>query len=207
MPVRFIVAAAGSLLALLGVAFAMIAANVFSFVVLALGLALTAGGAWPEVRPRLSHAWSAMRLWAGVMARRYAAAMKSRREARAVAIAASTWPEIGNYRVEVVGESMFQPPLAAAARGRATGPLGVPCKAQLVCEPRNPADANAVAVFIKRQKVGYLSRPDARAFRKRLGETGSALRTTTCGAIIRGGGIRDGGEQMFYGVWLDLEPL
>lgn len=207
MPVRFIVAAAGALVALLGIALTLIATNFFSLTVLAIGLALAAGGTWPELRPRLSHAWSILRQRGGEMAARFAAAMQARRKARAAAVAASTWPEIGKYRVEVVGESMYQTPLAAVARGRATGPLGVPCKAQLVCEPRNPADANAVAVFIKRQKVGYLSRPDARAFRKRLGESGKPLRTTTCGAIIRGGGTRDDGEQMFYGVWLDLEPL
>jgi hypothetical protein len=195
------------MLALLGIVFTAIATNVFSLFVLALGMALAAGGTWPELRPRLSRVWAALRVSGGAMALRFAAAMQSRRESRAAAIAASTWPAIGDYSVEVVGESMYQSPLTLAARGKATGPLGIPCKAQLVCEPTNPADGNAVAVFMKSQKVGYLSRPNARAFRKRLSETGKPLRTTTCCAIIRGGGTRDDGEQMFYGVWLDLEPL
>lgn len=207
MQIRFVVAGAGVFLGLLGLAFLLIAANTFSTTVFMLGLALAAGGLWPELQPQLSRAWQIAWLWLSQGANRLAIALQAWRQASAARAAAATWPHIGDYRVEVVGESMYQQPLVTVARGKPTGPLGLPCEARLVPEPKNPADANAVAVFINRQKVGYLSRPNARAFRRRLAETGDPLRFTTCAAIIRGGGFRDDGEQMFYGVWLDLEPL
>lgn len=207
LPNRIIIAGAGILLCLLGLAFLLISANAFSTSVFVLGLTLSAGGLWPELRPRLAQAFQLGSRCIVLASTRLAAVLRAWRQAQLDRAAASAWPAIGDYRVEVVGESMYQAPLIAAARGKATGPLGISCKVQLLCEPKNPFDANAVAVLIKRQKVGYLSRADARAFRKRLGETGNPVRTTTCSAIIRGGGVRDDGERMFYGVWLDLEPL
>jgi len=56
VPARFIVAASGGLITLLGVAFTFIDSNLFASAVLIVGLAMAAGGTWPEISPKLADA-------------------------------------------------------------------------------------------------------------------------------------------------------
>jgi hypothetical protein len=207
MTARHVVAAAGALIALLGVVFTLIDSNTFATSVLLLGLGLVVGGLWQEIRPVAV----ASALQAAALARAafstLVCAVSSWRASRRQFATVPAWPDVGDFAVEVVGESMYQPALAAAAGGQAGGALGIPCTAMLVPEPTNPADANAISVQIGGRTVGYLSRPNARSFRARLESATGMVQPTSCGAIIRGGGQRESGETIFYGVWLDLDPL
>jgi len=54
--------------------------------------------------------------------------------------------------------------------------------ANLVREPSNPHDANAIAVVVDDLPVGYLSRENAERFAKGLDAVGGRA---TCGAVIR----------------------
>ena len=73
-------------------------------------------------------------------------------------------------------------------------------EAQLIPEPKNPHDKNAVRVEIAGQTVGYLSKENALRYATAFG-----LKTsTTCGALITGGWKRKGSTG-HYGVTLDLE--
>jgi hypothetical protein len=71
------------------------------------------------------------------------------------------WEERYGY-LGAVGESQYQPALQRAARS------GRICWATLLPEPDNPFDANAVAVQVGGETVGYLSRTDARRYQRRL---------------------------------------
>lgn len=80
-----------------------------------------------------------------------------------------TPPELDscNYRGEVAGESHYQAPLR---RIMATVPPGDDgwqhCAVILTlkAEPKNPHDANAISVWIRRHQVGYIPRGDTALF-------------------------------------------
>lgn len=97
----------------------------------------------------------------------------------------------GDYWQEIVGESSYQSHLRRVA-GR--GEVRHECQAMVEPEDDNPHDDKAVIVLIDGKTAGYLSRADARRFRKTHGSP------VTCGALIVGGG--KGRENL--GVWLDL---
>ena len=82
----------------------------------------------------------------------------------------------------------------------------VECVAQLVPEPDNPHDGNAIRVDVDGMCIGYLSRDDAPRFRRRLGQKGLTGVTTTCDAIIVGGYVKRG-QHTNYGVRLDIKPF
>ena len=71
---------------------------------------------------------------------------------------------IGGHEFDypVVGEGSYQKALAAITGGKTEDGVQIYCVAHLVPEPRNKYDPNAVSVIIRGQKVGYLSRDDAR---------------------------------------------
>ena len=135
----------------------------------------------------------------------------SRRRSRATASVPSGdvfhWPSTGCFGFEVVGESNYQPALAAAAGGHPARGDGIEVTAWLVPEDSNRFDPYAVAVQVDGNTVGYLSRDDARSFRRRLGQKGLTGSTSTCDAAIVGGGERSDGTAMFYGIRLDLKPF
>lgn len=76
-------------------------------------------------------------------------------------------------------------------------------KAVLIFENTNRYDPDAVKVEIKGQQVGYLSRGDAKAFRKRMAAERIAGERFDCEANIRGGWERSSGSGPF-GVYLDV---
>lgn len=135
----------------------------------------------------------------------------ARRRSRATASIPSGdafhWPSTGGFWFEVVGESNYQPALAAAAGGQPARGDGIEVTAALVPEDSNRFDPAAVAVQLDGETVGYLSRDDARSFRRRLGQKGLAGSITTCGAAIVGGGQRSDGSPLSYGIRLDLKPF
>jgi len=115
------------------------------------------------------------------------------------------WHDNGNFDFEVVGESYYQAHLNALVASAYGEWVEVHHIATLLPEDNNPHDDKAVSVHINGKQVGYLSREDARSFRRRM----SAKRITgptTCPALIRGGGLINN-RPAPYGVRLDMKPF
>lgn len=117
------------------------------------------------------------------------------------------WPELGDYEFEVVGESRYQAALRRIAGDHGERSAEAVCVAHLVMDDRNPHDNKAVVVRVDGAVVGYMSRDDARSFRRRLSAKRLAGMTTTCSACVVGGGTRKNGEALSYGIRLDMEPF
>jgi hypothetical protein len=94
------------------------------------------------------------------------------------------WPDIGDYDFEVVGESFYQEILKALRGGPDEDGIGV---AILVPEDENPHDNKAVKVTVQGLTIGYLSREDARSYRRRLGAKKLGMVPASCGLMITGG--------------------
>lgn len=90
----------------------------------------------------------------------------------------------GHELVNVAGESHYQDALRAI-----TGPgdARLETEAQLVAEPENEHDPDAVRVEIGGAKVGYLPRALAAAWTPRLSELAARRRVGACEATIIGG--------------------
>lgn len=103
------------------------------------------------------------------------------------------------FPLHVSGESHYQETLSAACGGRGAG-IGVEVIASLQLE-NSPYDPEAVRVEVNQKCVGYLSRADARAYRKLLVAAGTT-EEMCCRGQIRGGWKR-GEDTGHYGIWLD----
>jgi hypothetical protein len=101
----------------------------------------------------------------------------------------------GSFSLEAVGESKYQPALRAVC---GPGEVRHECVAVLVLEDTNAYDNQAVMVTIDESCVGYLSRENARRYRRKYKHHGTFL--GVCSALIMGGG--KGRENV--GVWLDV---
>lgn len=112
----------------------------------------------------------------------------------------------GHYNLEVVGELLYQKYLKhlSASCKKTAGRRGLVAK--LHYENANPHDKKAIRVVINGGTVGYLSRKDARLFRKRIEEVGMEGLVISCNAEIVGGSRVGLLRKTDYGVWLDL-PL
>jgi hypothetical protein len=117
------------------------------------------------------------------------------------------WPGKHGFGGDVVGESNYQDALTTAVGAPPTSWNEATVMASLVCEPDNPHDQMAVAVFVDGRRVGYLRAEHARAFHERLKRRGIAGQTTHCGALIRGGGKASDGTQRMYGILLNIQPF
>jgi hypothetical protein len=115
------------------------------------------------------------------------------------------WSEDGNYEADIVGESKYQSALANLAGSHNEEGANTKHVALLFPEDDNPHDSKAIRVDIQGCTVGYLSREDARTFRRRLSKMGFEGRPTTCDALIVGGFTRRNGEKCYYGVKLDIK--
>ena len=110
----------------------------------------------------------------------------------------------GTFDIEVVGESHYQETIKAVCGGRTEDGTNLEVTACLVCENDNPHDNQAIRVVIGHQTVGYLSRENARIYRKQLEKAGYEGHTANCQARIVGGWDRGGGDMGYFGVRLDL---
>jgi len=117
------------------------------------------------------------------------------------------WEGKGDFDFEVVGESNYQRALAGFAGEHGANSAEKQLRATLHLEDSNPHDSKAVAVLLEGTTVGYLSRADARSYRRRLGQKGLSGVDATCDALIVGGGTKRSGEKLFYGVKLDIKPF
>jgi hypothetical protein len=92
----------------------------------------------------------------------------------------------GDIRVDVVGESHYQPAIRSACDWKPDTDTLFHCLAELVPEPTNPHDPHAIMVTINGACVGYLSRQDAvtlgPAVRAAIKQQGSGA----CRAVIAG---------------------
>lgn len=114
-------------------------------------------------------------------------------------------PDRDDAALSIVGESNYQPALMAVA-GRLTtdGPTNRDHMAAIVMEPNNRYDPNAIAVHVGSQRVGYLTRDDAVAYRpvmKWLAARGKAM---AADAYLTGGWDNGRGDKGSIGVVLHL---
>lgn len=117
------------------------------------------------------------------------------------------WPARGDFDFDIVGESSYQEALKLAAGDHGDRNDGIACTALLVPEDQNPYDNKAVRVDINNRTVGYLSRENARSYRRRLAGKKIGMAVTSCDALIVGGYILGTGERAMYGVKLDIKPF
>lgn len=125
---------------------------------------------------------------------------------------AATWMQVVSFRpagymVDVVGEANYQPALEWAAQGRTVdGPRRPLVTAQLVREPRNRYDRNAVRVDVGGHCVGYIPRGQASLFHSVLAQVRAAGMPATCRAWLTGGWDRGVLDRGHFGLQLDLHP-
>jgi len=117
------------------------------------------------------------------------------------------WPALGYFEFDVVGESHYQTALKNLAGTHGEKSPDKECQAVLIPEDNNQHDDKAIRVDIDRMTIGYLSRDDARSFRRRLGAKKLGGQTTSCDAMIVGGFVMKNGERASYGVKLDIKPF
>ena len=136
--------------------------------------------------------------------------LRGRREssvpARAETSAVSVSLLGGQDDLEVVGELAYQDALWGLSGGTVGDRIRRHIVAVLVPEPTNPYEANAIAVKIDGQVIGYLPRATAQEYLPGLQHSMSvhggcvALR----GVIVGGGYYDDGPGRL--GVWLEHDP-
>lgn len=110
------------------------------------------------------------------------------------------------YPLKVQGESFYKDNIENVSNylGEDEGVNADDFIAHLILDEKNINDENAVRVEIDNKIVGYLSRPAAKLYRKKLKELGLENVIGECFASIRGGYIKRDGTQADFGVRLDL---
>lgn len=103
------------------------------------------------------------------------------------------------FKFNIVGESYYQSNLYSICGGKTRDGVEHFCRAMLQHEPENPVDENAIAVFIDRKKVGYISKNRTKRTHKQL-KNG----TLVVDAVIVGG-WKDEHDEGDFGVRLDLQ--
>lgn len=104
-------------------------------------------------------------------------------------------------RIDVVGESNYQPAIRRACGWTPGTDTRFECFAEVVPEPTNRYDPNAIRVDIDGACVGYLSRADALQFGPAIREALASHGTQLVRAVIAG---RADGETDNLGVFLHM---
>ena len=102
-----------------------------------------------------------------------------------------------------VGESHYQAALEAICGPRNEDGEDLEVPVVIALEDTNPYDPQAVRIEVDGRTVGYLSRPDARAYRRAL-ETAGLSEVLGCRGRIRGGWDRGQDDRGSYGIFLDV---
>jgi HIRAN domain-containing protein len=112
----------------------------------------------------------------------------------------------GQDDLEVVGELVYQDALWRLSGGTVGDRIRRTIVAVLVPEPTNPYDANAIAVQIDGQVIGYLPRATAQEYLPGLQRLMSVRGGYIAlhGVIVGGGYYDDGPGRL--GVWLEHDP-
>jgi hypothetical protein len=108
----------------------------------------------------------------------------------------------GDIRVDVVGESHYQPAIRAACGWKRGTDTLFHCVAELVPEPTNPYDPNAIKVTINGACVGYLPRQEAATLGPAIREAIEQQGSGACRAVIAGHAT---GDTDNLGVFLHLD--
>jgi hypothetical protein len=108
----------------------------------------------------------------------------------------------GDELINVVGESHYQPAIRAACGAGINEEVLFECFAELVPEPSNPYDSNAVKVLIDGRQVGHLSRSDAVELGPAIVAAREAAGGSLCRAVIAG---HKDSETTNLGVFLHLD--
>lgn len=109
----------------------------------------------------------------------------------------------GEYEFDIVGESHYQTALAALAGPKNPEGVRYECVAELIPDPENPYDANAIRVEIDGRLVGHLARAQAAVVARIIAQS-DGVRGFTADALIVGGWIRGSRSEGSYGVKLDI---
>jgi hypothetical protein len=108
----------------------------------------------------------------------------------------------GQYGFAVVGESSHQDELEELAGGRTEESAEYYCDAELIPEPDNAFDDNAVFVSVSGKKVGYLPRKTAARYNN--ARIAHGIDVATCAAVIVGGWDRGEDDHGHFGIKLDV---
>jgi hypothetical protein len=103
------------------------------------------------------------------------------------------------YNLEVVGEQHYQDALLRLVGGHSRTGHREEFEALLCAEPDNPHDPNAVAVIIRKAKVGYLPAEKAAVYRSKLPDVAEAK----CWAVVVGGWRTNQHDEGSCGVYLN----
>lgn len=106
----------------------------------------------------------------------------------------------GSYRFEVVGEARYQDALSQIVGGQNRDGHGYECIAQLVTEPDNRFDPNAIQVVIGSKPVGYIPKEGT----ARLHAAMAVLGPLSCRARIDGGWRTNQHDAGHFGVKLAI---
>lgn len=119
----------------------------------------------------------------GLMSKLFGGHQEGQRTVAVVSVAAAISRE---EMVPIVGESHYQPAIRLACGWKESEDVMFECFAELVPEPDNPHDSNAVRVDIDGQCVGYLPRGRAAEMGPAIAEGIETQGTGMCRAVIRG---------------------
>lgn len=111
----------------------------------------------------------------------------------------------GSLRLNIVGKSRYQDALETICGGRTEHGAEHIVTAALLPEDDNPYDKHAVRIEIDGRTVGYLSRENARLYRKRMAAIVKNGVPVYCRAHRRGGWQRASGDQGHFGVFLNVD--
>jgi hypothetical protein len=109
----------------------------------------------------------------------------------------------GTYSFDIVGESKYQDALKTISGRKTREGKEFRCNAQVVPEPGNVHDSNAVAVKIDSLLVGYFNRVDAKDYMDQLRASGATIAVHSVAAMIVGG-FKTREKEGHYGVKLDI---
>ena len=112
--------------------------------------------------------------------------------------------DMTRYSVDVVGESHYQSSLSAICGGLTEVGHKKIVEATLILDDSNSYDDKAVKVEIDRMMVGYLSKENARAYRRRLKATDQVGFKSNCSAMIVGGWNSGDKGKGYFGLKLDI---
>jgi hypothetical protein len=116
------------------------------------------------------------------------------------------WPDTGKFDCDIVGESHYQFAIKQLAGSNNEYVEDKEYRAFLIPEDDNPHDNKAVRIDINSSTVGYLSRDNARTFRRRLGAKKLTGQITSCKAVVTGGQPWEGNTS-YYGVCLNIKDF
>lgn len=115
------------------------------------------------------------------------------------------------FMIEVVGESFFQDNLRRIAAKKnaqiqfnGSDAMAFQVCANIVSEPDNPHDSNAIQVLIDDLKVGYLDRTIAARLTAQIKKRGFDRIDATCLSLVNGV-YRTDTEEYLFGVRLDID--